>query len=73
MVEKMSLKVESTSYHHHHHHQDGGADGGGGSGEKGTRFLGTRAVAILNRWFIDNQGYPYPNESTTDWLARQAG
>lgn len=42
--------------------------------EKGsTRFLGSKAVAILNRWFVENNDYPYPNENTTDWLAKQAG
>lgn len=41
-------------------------------GEKGTRFLGAKAVNILNKWFMENREYPYPNETTTDWLARQA-
>ena len=41
-------------------------------GEKGTRFLGAKAVNILNKWFMENREYPYPNEATTDWLARQA-
>ena len=39
---------------------------------KGTRFLGAKAVAILNQWLIDNKNYTYPDENTTDFLAHQA-
>jgi hypothetical protein len=38
-----------------------------------SRFLGVKAVSILNQWLIDNKNYPYPDESTTDYLAQQAG
>lgn len=61
--------VEKTFYEE----ENGDGVNGSGSLERGTRFLGARAVAILNRWFIDNHNYPYPNEATTDWLAHQAG
>jgi hypothetical protein len=37
-----------------------------------SRFLGVKAVSILNQWLIDNKNYPYPDESTTDYLAQQA-
>ncbi len=39
---------------------------------KGTRFLSTKAVSILNHWFQENRDYPYPDEATTDFLAKQA-
>ena len=39
---------------------------------KGTRFLGSKAVSVLNKWFIENRDYPYPDEQTTDYLAREA-
>ncbi|RNA25746.1 Pre-B-cell leukemia transcription factor 4, partial [Brachionus plicatilis] len=42
------------------------------SNSKGTRFLGSKAVSILNKWFIENRDYPYPDEQTTDYLAREA-
>ena len=41
--------------------------------QKGTRFLGTKAVSILNKWFHENRDYPYPDDATTDFLANQAG
>jgi hypothetical protein len=42
-------------------------------GQKGTRFLSTKAVSLLNKWFAENREYPYPDEITTDLLAREAG
>lgn len=39
---------------------------------KGTRFLSTKAVSLLNQWFQENRDYPYPDECTTDFLAKQA-
>jgi len=39
---------------------------------KGTRFLSTKAVSMLNHWFQENRDYPYPDEATTDFLAKQA-
>ena len=41
--------------------------------QKGTRFLGMKAVAVLNKWFEENKGYPYPDEPTTDMIAKMAG
>ena len=29
--------------------------------------------SILNKWFIENKDYPYPDEATTDYLAKDAG
>ncbi len=42
------------------------------SEEKSTRFLGNTAVSILLQWFHQNKDYPYPDEATTDQLAREA-
>ncbi|CAF1075118.1 unnamed protein product, partial [Brachionus calyciflorus] len=28
--------------------------------QKSTRFLSNRAVALLNKWFMENRDYPYP-------------
>jgi hypothetical protein len=39
---------------------------------KATRFLGLRAVSILNKWFNENRDYPYPDETITDLLAKEA-
>ena len=38
-----------------------------------SRFLGSRAVAVLNHWFQSNRDYPYPDDERTDRLAREAG
>jgi hypothetical protein len=38
-----------------------------------NRFLGSRAVAVLNHWFQSNRDYPYPDDERTDRLAREAG
>jgi hypothetical protein len=38
-----------------------------------SRFLGSRAVAVLNQWFQSNRDYPYPDDERTDRLAREAG
>ena len=37
------------------------------------RFLGSRAVSVLNHWFQSNRDYPYPDDERTDRLARDAG
>ena len=37
------------------------------------RFLGSRAVSVLNHWFQSNRDYPYPDDERTDRLAREAG
>ena len=36
------------------------------------KFLGNSAVAILLQWFHSNKDYPYPDETTTDRLAKEA-
>ena len=41
--------------------------------QKGTRFLGSKAVNVLNNWFHENRDYPYPDDATTDYLAKSAG
>ena len=38
-----------------------------------NRFLGSRAVSVLNHWFQSNRDYPYPDDERTDCLAREAG
>lgn len=38
-----------------------------------NRFLGSRAVSVLNHWFQSNRDYPYPDDECTDRLAREAG
>ncbi|CAF2438281.1 unnamed protein product [Rotaria sp. Silwood2] len=40
---------------------------------RNTRFLGSRAVTVLNHWFQSNRDYPYPDDERTDRLAREAG
>ncbi len=37
------------------------------------RFLGSRAVAVLNHWFQLNRDYPYPDDERTEQLANEAG
>ena len=39
--------------------------------DKSNRFFSDTVVEVLNRWFIENQSYPYPNELTTQNLAQQ--
>jgi hypothetical protein len=38
-----------------------------------NRFLGNRAVAVLNHWFQLNRDYPYPDDERTEQLANEAG
>ncbi len=38
-----------------------------------SRFLGSRAVAVLNHWFQLNRDYPYPDDERTEQLANEAG
>lgn len=40
--------------------------------DKQKRFFTDDAIDVLNRWFEDNQDYPYPDETTTRDLARTA-
>lgn len=42
------------------------------SNTRGNRFFPENAVDILSKWFIDNQDYPYPDETTTNCLATEA-
>jgi len=37
-----------------------------------NRFLGAKAVSLLNKWFMENKEYPYPDETTTNQLAKEA-
>lgn len=37
-----------------------------------NRFFPDTVVEILNKWFYENQEYPYPNESMTNMLAKEA-
>ncbi len=37
------------------------------------RFLGSRAVSVLNHWFQSNRDYPYPDDERTEQLANEAG
>ncbi|CAF1049661.1 unnamed protein product [Didymodactylos carnosus] len=40
---------------------------------RNTRFLGSKAVAILDKWFHSNRDYPYPDDEKTEQLAFEAG
>lgn len=40
---------------------------------RNTRFLGSRAVTVLNQWFQLNRDYPYPDDERTEQLANEAG
>ena len=37
-----------------------------------NRFFADGVVDILNKWFVDNQNYPYPDENMTNILAKEA-
>jgi hypothetical protein len=37
-----------------------------------NRFFSDSVVEVLNRWFVKNEHYPYPDEQTTRELARDA-
>ncbi|CAF1147606.1 unnamed protein product, partial [Brachionus calyciflorus] len=39
---------------------------------RGNRFFPDNVVEILNKWFYENQEYPYPDENMTNALAREA-
>lgn len=39
---------------------------------RGNRFFPDHVVDILNKWFFENQEYPYPDENMTNILAREA-
>jgi len=37
-----------------------------------NRFFPDGVVDILNKWFYENQNYPYPDENMTNFLAKEA-
>ena len=39
---------------------------------KVNRFFADGVVDILNKWFVENQNYPYPDENMTNILAKMA-
>ena len=39
---------------------------------KVNRFFADGVVDILNKWFLENQTYPYPDENMTNILAKEA-
>jgi hypothetical protein len=47
-----------------------GSSGIGSS--RSNRFFPDAVVDILNRWFYDNQDYPYPDDNMTNVLAKEA-
>jgi hypothetical protein len=42
------------------------------SNNKVNRFFADGVVDILNKWFVENQNYPYPDENMTNILAKEA-
>ena len=42
------------------------------SGRPANRFFPDGVVDILNKWFYENQNYPYPDENMTNILAKDA-
>ena len=63
----------STPLKPEYHFAQNDMDGHHEENQKGTRFLGMKAVAVLNKWFEENKGYPYPDEPATDMIAKMAG
>jgi len=56
-----------------------GGDGGGNSSgntssnnSRVNRFFPDKVVDVLNKWFFENQEYPYPDDNMTNVLAREA-
>jgi hypothetical protein len=48
------------------------ASASSGNSNKVNRFFADGVVDILNKWFIENQNYPYPDENMTNILAKEA-
>lgn len=48
----------------------GGSSGSGGN--RVNRFFPDKVVDVLNKWFFENQEYPYPDDNMTSILAKQA-
>lgn len=42
------------------------------SNNRANRFFPDQVVDILNRWFVENVDYPYPDEHMTHLLAKEA-
>jgi hypothetical protein len=57
---------------------DMGDSGGNSSGNTSSnnsrvnRFFPDKVVDVLNKWFFENQEYPYPDDNMTNVLARDA-
>lgn len=45
---------------------------GSAASTRANRFFPDQVVEILNRWFVDNADYPYPDEHMTNVLAKEA-
>jgi hypothetical protein len=50
---------------------NGSINNNGASGRT-NRFFPDTVVDILNKWFYENQDYPYPDENMTNILAKEA-
>lgn len=46
--------------------------GSSSSSARANRFFPDQVVDILNRWFVQNADYPYPDEHMTNVLAKEA-
>ncbi len=42
------------------------------SASRVNRFFPDKVVDVLNKWFFENQEYPYPDDNMTNVLAREA-
>jgi hypothetical protein len=42
------------------------------SGSRVNRFFPDKVVDVLNKWFFENQEYPYPDDNMTNILAKEA-
>ena len=42
------------------------------SSSRVNRFFPDKVVDVLNKWFFENQEYPYPDDNMTNVLAREA-
>jgi len=54
---------------------DGGCNSvsnGNTSASRVNRFFPDKVVDVLNKWFFENQEYPYPDDNMTNVLAREA-
>ena len=51
----------------------GSINSSGSASGRGNRFFSDVVVDKLNKWFVENQDYPYPDEHTTSMLAQETG